>query len=346
MKKFIIISSVLFLLLLTSCGNNNQQKLIEASGTIESTNVIVSSKTSGEILTFNFNEGAQVNAGDTILIIDHELLDIQLQQSMAAKDAAEAQMKLMLSGARKEDINQAEQNLNQAKVNFETAERDKIRFKNLYDSRSITQKQYEDAIARYDLMNAQYISAQENYNKVKKIFRQEEIEQAKANLNKATAGVELLKKNIRDCYVISPIKGFIVKTFVERGESVSPMSSLFKVSDLDEVELVVYVSEEELGYVKLGQKADVTIDTYKDKSYEGKVTYISSEAEFTPKNIQTKEERTKLVFAVKITIPNKDYDLKSGMPADAVIKIAPLTPPKEENKESPDYETKENIRND
>jgi len=346
MKKFIIISSVLFLLLLTSCGNNNQQKLIEASGTIESTNVIVSSKTSGEILTFNFNEGAQVNAGDTILIIDHELLDIQLQQSMAAKDAAEAQMKLMLSGARKEDINQAEQNLNQAKVNFETAERDKIRFKNLYDSRSITQKQYEDAIARYDLMNAQYISAQENYNKVKKIFRQEEIEQAKANLNKATAGVELLKKNIRDCYVISPIKGFIVKTFVERGESVSPMSSLFKVSDLDEVELVVYVSEEELGYVKLGQKADVTIDTYKDKSYEGKVTYISSEAEFTPKNIQTKDERTKLVFAVKITIPNKDYDLKSGMPADAVIKIAPLTPPKEENKESPDYETKENIRND
>jgi HlyD family secretion protein len=265
---------------------------------------------------------------------------------MAAKDAVEAQMKLMLSGARKEDVNQAEQNLNQAKVNFETAERDKIRFKNLYDSRSITQKQYEDAIARYDLMNAQYISAQENYNKVKKIFQQEEIDQAKANLNKATAGVELLKKNIRDSYVISPIKGFIVKTFVERGESVSPMSSLFKVSDLDEVELVVYVSEEELGYVKLGQKADVTIDTYKDKSYEGKVTYISSEAEFTPKNIQTKDERTKLVFAVKITIPNKDYDLKSGMPADAVIKIAPLTPPKEENKESPDYETKENIRND
>ena len=328
MKKFIIISSVLFLLLLTSCGNNNQQKVIEASGTIESTNVIVSSKTSGEILTFNFNEGEKVNAGDTILIIDHELLDIQLQQSMAAKDAAEAQMKLMLSGARKEDVNQAEQNLNQAKVNFETAERDKIRFKNLYDSRSITQKQYEDAIARYDLMNAQYISAQENYNKVKKIFRQEEIDQAKANLNKATAGVELLKKNIRDCYVISPIKGFIVKTFVERGESVSPMSSLFKVSDLDEVELVVYVSEEELGYVKLGQKADVTIDTYKDKSYDGKVTYISSEAEFTPKNIQTKEERTKLVFAVKITIPNKDYDLKSGMPADAVIKIAPSNSPK------------------
>jgi len=321
MKKFIIISSVLFLLLLTSCGNNNQQKLIEASGTIESTNVIVSSKTSGEILTFNFNEGEKVNAGDTILIIDHELLDIQLQQAMAAKDAAEAQMKLMLSGARKEDVNQAEQNLNQAKVNFETAERDKIRFKNLYDSRSITQKQYEDAIARYDLMNAQYISAQENYNKVKKIFRQEEIDQARANLDKAIAGVELLKKSIRDSYVISPINGFLVKTFVEKGESVTSMSSLFKVSELDVVELVIYVSTIELGYVKLGQKAEVTIDTYKDKVYEGKVTYISPEAEFTPKNIQTKDERTKLVFAVKITIPNKDYDFKAGMPADAIINL-------------------------
>jgi HlyD family secretion protein len=131
----------------------------------------------------------------------------------------------------------------------------------------------------------------------------------------------LLKKNIRDCYVVSPINGFLVKTFVERGESVTPMSSLFKVSDLDVVELVIYVSTEELGYVKLGQEADVTIDAFKDKVYKGKVTYISPEAEFTPKNIQTKDERTKLVFAVKITIPNKEYDLKSGMPADAVIKM-------------------------
>lgn len=93
----------------------------------------------------------------------------------------------------------------------------------------------------------------------------------------------------------------------------------FKVSDLDVVELVIYVSEVELGLVKLGQKAEVTIDTYKDKIYDGKVTYISPEAEFTPKNIQTKDERTKLVFAVKIEIPNKDYDLKPGMPADAKV---------------------------
>ena len=323
MKKLRISLTGFLLLLLISCNGNDILKPIEASGTIEATNITISSKTAGNILAINFPEGAKVNAGDTIIIIDHELLDIQLLQAIAAKDAAEAQLNLMLKGARQEDIIQAEQNLNLAKVNFEMAERDKIRMGNLYESRSVAQKQYEDAVARYELMSAQYKAAQENFNKVKKIFRQEEISQAKANLNKANAGVDLLKKNIRDCYVTSPINGFITKSFVERGESVTHMSSLFKVSDLDDVELVIYVSTKELSYIKLGQEAEVTIDAFKDKVYRGNVTYISPEAEFTPKNIQTKDERTKLVFAVKLTIPNKDYELKSGMPADAKVKTAP-----------------------
>ncbi len=319
MNKTLIISVLTLLLFLAGCGNNGKPEFIEASGTIEATNIIISSKTSGEILKLNYNEGDKVNKGDTIIIIDHELLDIQLKQAVAGRDAAEAQYNLMLKGARQEDIVQAEENLNQAKVNLELAENDKFRMQNLYESRSITKKQFEEAFARYELMRAQYKSAQENYNKVKKIFRQEEIEQARANLNKAIAGVDLLLKNIRDSYVTSPINGFIVNKFVQKGETVTPMSSLFKISDLDIVELVIYVSEEELGYVKLGQKTDVSIDTYKEKTYEGKVTYISPEAEFTPKNIQTKDERTKLVFAVKIKVDNAAYDLKDGMPADAKI---------------------------
>lgn len=321
MKKIFFLLIALSGMLFISCNNNKRLKSIEASGTIESTNIIVSSKAAGNILTMNFSEGDKVNSGDTVLIIDHEQLELQLHQAIAGKDAAQAQLNLMLKGAREEDIIQAEQNLKQAKVNFETAERDKNRMQKLYDSQSITQKQYEDAVARFELMSAQYKSAQENYSKVRKIFRPEEIEQAKANLNKAIAGVELLNKNIRDCFVISPINGFLVKTFIEPGETVTPMSSLFKVSDLDVVELVIYVSTEELAYVKLGQNAEVKIDAFKDKVYNGKVTYISPEAEFTPKNIQTKDERTKLVFAVKIKIPNNNYDLKPGMPADAMIEL-------------------------
>ncbi|NWF49899.1 MAG: efflux RND transporter periplasmic adaptor subunit [Ignavibacteriaceae bacterium] len=319
--KSLIISSLTLIIMTSGCGNSDQRDSIEASGTIESTNIVISSRTSGNVVKINFSEGVKINAGDTVLMIDHEQLDLQLLQAMAAKESAEAQYKLMLIGAREEDIIQAEQNLHLAKINFESAERDKIRMQNLYDARSVTLKQFEDASTRYELMSAQYRTAQENYKKVKRIFRPEEIEQSKANLNKTIAAVELLKKNIRDCYVTSPISGFIVDQYVEAGESVNPMSSLFKVSDLNVVELVIYVSTEELAQVKLDQQVEVSIDAFKNKIYPGKVTYISPEAEFTPKNIQTKAERTKLVFAVKISIPNKNFELKSGMPADAKIKL-------------------------
>jgi len=288
---------------------------------METTNVIVSSRNAGEIESILFAEGDHVDAGDTILIIDHENLGYQLEQALAGEQIAQAQLDLMLKGARIEDIKQAEEMMKQGEVNFNSAKNDFERYKQLLESKSISKKQFEDMNARYEVALAQYNSAKENFQKVKKIFRLEEIEQAKGNLKKAKAAVNLLKKNISDSYVTSPLNGFIVKKFIEAGEAVTPMSSLFKVSNLSTVELVIYVSEVELGKIKLGQKAEVTIDTYPDRKYEGKVIYISPEAEFTPKNVQTKDERTKLVFAVKIEVVNKDFDLKSGMPADAIVHL-------------------------
>lgn len=319
MKVLRLLLTLFASIILYSCSNTDNNTFIEGTGTIESTNVIVSSKNAGEIKSILFNEGEQVNAGDTILIIDHEALEYQLEQALAGEQIAQAQLDLMLKGARSEDIKQAEEMMKQREVNFNTAKNDFERFKQLWESKSISQKQFEDMAARYEVAMAQYNSAKENYQKVKKIFRPEEIEQAKGNLKRAKASVDLLRKNIRDSYVTSPLSGFIVKKFVEVGETVTPMSSLFKVSNLTTVELIIYVSEVELGKIKLGQKAEVTIDTYPDRKYEGKVIYISPEAEFTPKNVQTKDERTKLVFAVKIQVDNKDFDLKAGMPADAKV---------------------------
>jgi len=321
MKTIKITTLFIFLLLLAGCGNTDNNTFIEGTGTIESTNVIVSSRNAGEINSIFFAEGEHVNAGDTILIIDHEVLEYQLEQALAGEQIAQAQLDLMLKGARSEDINQAEEMMKQSEINFNTAKNDFERYKQLWESKSISKKQFEDMTARYDVTLAQYNSAKENYQKVMKFFRPEEIEQAKGNVKKAKASVDLLKKNIRDSYVTSPLTGFIVKKFIEVGETVTPMSSLFKVSNLSTVELVIYVSEVELGKIKLGQKAEVTIDTYPDRKYEGKVTYISPEAEFTPKNVQTKDERTKLVFAVKIEVDNKDFDLKAGMPADAIVHL-------------------------
>ncbi|WP_290660134.1 efflux RND transporter periplasmic adaptor subunit [Ignavibacterium sp.] len=319
MKTIKITTFFILLLLIAGCGNTDNNTFIEGTGTIESTNVIVSSRNAGEINSILFAEGERVNASDTILIIDHEALEYQLEQALAGEQIAQAQLDLMLKGARSEDIKQAEEMMKQSEVNFNSAKNDFERYKQLWESKSISKKQFEDMTARYDVTLAQYNSAKENYQKVKKIFRPEEIEQAKGNVKKAKASVDLLKKSIHDSYVTSPLSGFIVKKFVEVGETVTPMSSLFKVSNLSTVDLVIYVSEVELGKIKLGQKAEVSIDTYPDRKYEGKVTYISPEAEFTPKNVQTKDERTKLVFAVKITVDNKNFDLKPGMPADAKI---------------------------
>ncbi|MCW8824142.1 MAG: efflux RND transporter periplasmic adaptor subunit, partial [Ignavibacteriaceae bacterium] len=241
--------------------------------------------------------------------------------AVASREYAQAQFNLLKEGARKEDIKQANNNLKQAQVSFDLAEKDKERMENLYQAKSITKKQYDDAMANYEISKARLNSARENFEKVKNLSRPEELKQAEANLNKAIANVNLLQKSLNDCYVISPSSGYITKKFIEIGETAGMMSSLFQVADLSSVELVIYVPETELGKVQLGQKAELKVDTYPDKSFNGKVIYISPQAEFTPKNIQTQEERTKLVFAVKIKIDNPDFELKDGMPADAVINL-------------------------
>ncbi len=318
MKKIFIVFSISLIFIITACNGNNNGNIV-ASGNIEAKNIIVSSQVAGIVIQILKDEGAKLNKGDTVLIIDPETYELKLQETLAAKEYAEAQLSLLKKGARSEDINQAEENLKQAEISYELAEKDKERMENLYQSQTITKKQFDDAIANYEINLARLSVARENFQKIKNLSRPEEIKQAEASLNRAIANVNLFKKNLNDCYVTSPSSGFITKKFVEEGETAGRMSSLFQVADLSSVEIVIYIRETELGKVKLGQKAEISIDTYPDKIYEGEVIYISTEAEFTPKNIQTQEERTKLVFAVKIKIENTNFELKDGMPADAVI---------------------------
>jgi len=319
--KTIFYLMIIPLFVFAGCSGSDDEKIIVASGNIEATYVTVSSKSSGEILKLLKDEGDLTAKGDTVFIIDHEIAALQLLQAEANAKIAQAQYNLLKNGARKEDIQYAEEMTKQAEANFKSAQKDRERFENLLKENTISFKQYEDAVARYDVTLAQYNASKENLHKVKNFARPEELRQAQANVDKSLAAAELLKKTIRDCYVVSPSPGIITKTFFEAGETVNPGSALFKIADLSIVDLIIYISEEELGKIKTGQKADVFTDTYKDKSYSGKVVYISPEAEFTPKNIQTKDERTKLVFAIKIRIENPDFELKPGMPADAEVHI-------------------------
>ncbi|RJP63283.1 MAG: HlyD family efflux transporter periplasmic adaptor subunit [Ignavibacteriales bacterium] len=317
MKKLLVIASVITLLI--GCEDNGDKEKIELSGTVETTNITLSSQLAGTVERIYQVEGNRVRVGDTLIIIDPETYILQLNQAEAQRDLAKSKYDLLNKGARSEDKSQAAEALNQAEASYQSAKTDFERIENLFENQSVTKKHYEDAKTRLTISEAQLNSAKQNLRKIENLARPEELDQAKAAFNAAVANVKLLQKRVNDCYVLSPINGQIVRNFVEMGETVNPQSSLVRVSNQSEVEVFVYIQETDLGKVKLGQKVEIFSDSYEGKAYEGKVTYISPEAEFTPKNIQTKEERTKLVFAVKIKVPNPNYELKSGMPVDAVI---------------------------
>jgi len=255
-------------LLLVSCGDNNgSRERVEAAGTIEAIQVNVSAKVGGQIKIIKVREGGWVKSGDTLAVIDHTTLELQLRQAQAGWELA--------------------------RIQYESDDRDDQRTADLLQKGSITQKLRDDANTRFKI--------------------------SKAKMEQARVTVELISKNISDCFLTAPVRGVIANTNFESGETVGPGSVLHTISKQDTVEITVYISEKELGYVKLGQLAEIRTDSYNNKSFSGKVVYISSEAEFTPKNIQTKQDRVKQVFGVKIELPNPDQDLKPGMPADAVI---------------------------
>jgi HlyD family secretion protein len=192
--------------------------------------------------------------------------------------------------------------------------------KELLASNTITRKQFDDAESRYTIAKAQLSSAEQGVSKLRNFARPEDLAAARARASQAKATSDLLKKQLADGVVVAPVSGTVTHTPVEQGELVGMGSVVATISRLDKMNLMIYVSETELGKAKIGGMADVYIDTYPDKAFPAKIVYISPIAEFTPKNVQTKEDRTKLVFGVKLEIENKDGVLKSGMPADAYVR--------------------------
>jgi HlyD family secretion protein len=294
-------------LLLAGCAGDGNNR-IEASGTIEGTDVDIGTEVAGRILEVRVREGDRVQPGDTLVQIDDADLLLQLRQADAATVAAEAQYRLAVKGARKEDLLQAE-------AIFRVAEADFRRMEDLLGSRTVTQKQYDDVRARY-------VSAQQTYEKLIHGLLPEEITTARARRDQAAAQAELLRNRVNDCRILSPADGTITLRAVEPGELVSPNMNLLRLTALDRVRLTLYLPEAEAGRVQLGQEAAVSIDAFPDSSFPGRVVYVSPKAEFTPKNVQTKEERTKLVFAVRLEVENPDGYLKPGLPADAVIPVS------------------------
>ena len=311
--------SVMLFVLLGSCSRTDPA--ITASGTIEATEVRLSSRSQGEIQSLSAQEGDRVHKGDVLVAIDHQALDLQLAQAKAGVDYADAQMRLLLKGAREEDIAQATEALVQASESLRVAESDRDRMRNLFAAASATQKQKDDAEAQYTVAAAQYAQAEQGLKKLSNLARPEEISSAHAKLQQARFAAQLLEKAIDDCTVRSPMDGTALRRLIEVGELAGVGTGLYIISDLSLVHLMIYIPETSLGAVSVGQAAQVRIDSAANRIFSGTVSYISQDAEFTPKNVQTKDERVKLVFGVKIDIPNTDGVLKPGMPADARIVV-------------------------
>jgi len=313
-KKQILIFYIV-ILLLNSCYQKEEGG-IKASGIIEAIEVEVSNKVAGQIKNLYYEEGQFVNKNDLLAEIDCEDYELQMMQAQSNLQALQAQYALILKGARSEDINETLANKTQAEANYNNAKINYERLKRLLERNIISKKIVDDAETKLQIAEAQLKQANEAVKKIKKISREEEIAMAKAKLENSKWILESAKKKIKDCKIFSPINGIVLKRIYEEGEYVIPSSILYILSDLKKIRIVIYLREEEIFKIKYGEEALIKIDGYKDKVFKGRVAFISQEAEFTPKNIQTKDERVKLVFAVKILVDNPQMILKPGLPAD------------------------------
>ncbi len=295
------------------------QNIIRVSGNIEVTDVEVGFKIPGRVEKRLLSEGEMFKAGQVVARLDSQDLAQEVAQRKAQVAAAQAALTELKTGSRPEEIGQAAAVLERTQADGERARIEFERQKRLYEREVISTREYDQAKTTFEGTEARIREAREGLILVRKGPRQEKIDQAKAALDQAKQVLALAETRMGYSVLLAPISGIVLSENVEPGEYVSPGTPIITVGDLSRVYLRAYINETDLGRVKLGQKVRVLTDTFPGKAYEGKITFIASQAEFTPKNVQTEKERVKLVYRIKVDIPNPQLELKPGMPADGEI---------------------------
>ena len=285
---------------------------------------------------------------ETVLAVNRHVLPAEVERAGAAVDALRAQVQAAESGLRSQDVERARLAAESTRVALDNARRDKQRYDELF-SRGVVAERVRDTYSlQFETALREHQRALEAYAQAREGSRREDIDAARARLAEGEAALRLARSNLQkieasesdvdaaraqaaaaaaalrvaelqlDHAVLkAPYAGIILSRGVEPGEVVAPNQEVLSIADLSTVDLKVFVEETEIGRVRPGQAVEVRIDTFPDKRYAGRVAYVSPQAEFTPKIIQTQKERVKLVFLVKIHVPNPDHELKPGMPADA-----------------------------
>jgi len=289
-KSLILIGAIV----LTGCSNKADEA--DAYGNFEAAEVIVSSETSGRIVKFDITEGSEIEKGAEIALIDTTLFHLQKEEIKAGMYSVRTRLSTI--DAQNDILNQQIANLN---INIG-------RIENMLKDDAATKKQYDDLTGQVAVLQKQIAA---NNTQKASVAAELSVYEAK----KATLNEQLARSSVK-----SPVKGTIIEKYAEAGELTAAGKPLVKIADLSVIRLTVYVSGAQLGSIKVGQDCTVRIDDGKKayKSFTGKISTISEKAEFTPKIIQTKEERVTLVYAVNVEL-NNDGTMKSGMPGEVIF---------------------------
>jgi HlyD family secretion protein len=324
MKRHVMAVSPALLLAATvlggACRKGNDAGLVVASGHVEATEVLVSTKVSGTIESLAVDEGSVVAAGQELARIDTTDTRLALDAARAERAQAEAELRLRLAGSRVEDVREARAQVVRAEADLDGAQKDLDRMEGLLAAGSGTTKARDDARTRRDVARAGLDAARERLQRLEAGFRREEKDGARARLEAAEARIAQLEQQLKDAVILSPVKGVVTEKLAEKGELAARGTGIVVVTDLPNAWLNAYVSEPDLARLRLGQEAEVVTDD--GQTRKGRVSFVASRAEFTPKNVQTRDERVKLVYRIKVALENADGLFKPGMPAEARLRPA------------------------
>ena len=328
---------ILLLPALAACTQEPPSNEVRASGHVEATDVRLAPEVGGRIVLLSVKEGDPVKTGAMILRLDGRDHELAVQRAKAEQDQAEAQLKLLLAGSRREDISQAQAQTQAARdeaaaarAELAAAETDLERFEALLRANAGSRKQRDDAATRRDVARerveaseSRVRAAEQAAARLRAGARPEEIAAARARVAALAAQVATAEEAAIDTSLTSPLDGIVTEKLVEVGEVIPARSPVVVISDLVNVWADVFVPEPVVPRLRLGQVATIFTDAG-GSGLAGTVSYISPKAEFTPRNVQTSEERSKLVYRVRVSVNNKDGVLKQGMPVDALMALEPV----------------------
>jgi HlyD family secretion protein len=316
-----------------ACREQEPSNTIRVSGHVEATEVRVASDVGGRLIELRVMEGDRVAAGDLIGRLDATDTELQIARARAERAEADAQLRTLQAGARPEEIRQAQAEVEAAEgeaaaatAELKAAQTDLERFEALLQANAGAEKERDDARTRVEVATERLRSARERVQAGREIVarlragaRREELDAARARVEAADAQIALLEKSRSDALIKATVAGVVTQKLADTGEQMAPLMPVVVITDLDNAWANLFVPEPMIPRITLGQTATVLTDA--GDAIQGKVSYISPQAEFTPRNVQTADERSKLVYRIKVNVDNRAGILKVGMPVDAELSV-------------------------